>query len=173
MSAETAGNLTAATKDGLPDHRRANHPAVENDNQTLADVVGGYLAEFPRAHGIELEVHDPPSRIGIISGLGVIKAVAADHDAFAHHEERLDAGRIARGYDHSANRGLVIFDHGRGFLVEKMQGEFRRAPEKIFDVFGVFYAGKLDQNAVGPLTLDGGFAGAGFINTAANDFNGL
>ncbi len=54
-----------------------------------------------------------------------------------------------------------------------MERHFRRLAQQILDLVGIFHAGQFHHDAVGSLPFDLRIHHAGFVDTPADDFDGL
>ena len=62
--------------------------------------------------------------------------------------------------------------HG-GVDIDELEGELGGLAQDVLDAVGVVDAGKLDQDALGALALDGRLAGAGLVDAPAHDLERL
>jgi hypothetical protein len=171
----TATMLTAAAKDRLSDHRRADHLVVEDDGEGLADILAGRVAKPSRAGSIELEADD---RLVVLEGgLRVGQHVAADHDPLPHHIGALAAAvsplflrreDLVPGRQPPAPR-LLDGDAG----IDQLERQLGGAAQERLDLLRIVDAGELHQDAALPFALDRRLLRAGLIDATTDDFDRL
>ena len=169
--------MPAAAEDGFADYRGADDLAVEHDGEADADVLAGGVGEALAARGIEAE-GDHRLIVPRIKGrLGVDQGVAADHDPFAdqvHAGAAVGQELVGRGQEFGTRRHPPGQGIGKGrLLVHQMEGHLGGLAEQALHPLRIVDAGKLHQDAVVALTLDGGFAHARFIDAPAHDLDRL
>ncbi len=164
----------APLRDGLADHRRADHLVVEHDGEELADIGAGRVGEAARARRIEGE-GDHRRAVVVEGGLRVGERVAADHDALLDDDRRaLPGAAVLQRQQLVAGRQVAAL----GVLdidarVDEAQRQLGGAADELLHVLGILDAGKLDEDAVLPFALDDRLLGAGLVDTAPHDLDRL
>ncbi|KAF0136833.1 MAG: hypothetical protein FD153_1863 [Rhodospirillaceae bacterium] len=170
LGGEVTRDHATAAQNGLANHRRADDLPVKHDSQPLADVFLGHLAEPVPSQRAEAEVHD---RLVVLErGLCIDQLVASDFHFFPDRQHSLPG--IGTGQEMGARGNLTGDDVLRSdSLVHQMESQFSRAADQPLDAIGIVHAGQLDDETVGALAQNGGFAGSRLIHPPADNLDGL
>ena len=150
------------------DHGGADNFVVQNDGKGAADVFCRIIAKATCAGGIEPEV-DRRAAVLVERRLR-IDQIFARHDCrrFDHIEYALFVQRRHQLFARTRRSVFVRCAGDDG--VERQLG---RGAQQRLQLGGRSDTGHLDQDAVGTLTLDRGFACANLVDPAAHDFQRL
>jgi hypothetical protein len=162
LDREPAGDLARTAGDRRLDRGCGDHLVVEDDGELSADVLRGRLAEALRPADVEAEVDDGLVGAAVEGGLGVDQLAALGDDPALHGNAL--AARVLRG------KHVHV---GGALLADEAEFELRRAAQELLQALRVLEARHLDEDAVGPLALDARLRGAGHVDAAADDLDGL
>src|SRR5690606_29029909 len=165
---KAAADYRRAAHDRLIDARRAHHLVIEDDRKGFADILRGGAAELLGAEAVKT---DRDNRLALLIGrLRPFQIFARDHHAVLDHigpPVPLDGGQPLRARWHAPGSADI------GGKVNQMEGELRGLAEQPLDAVRIIEAGKLDENAVLPLTLDIRFIDAGLVHAATDNLDRL
>ncbi len=163
---EVAGDLAAAAEDRFIDARRRDHLVVEHDGKPATDIFRGKLSECAGAGLIEAERHNRLVGALVEARLGVGQLFAGDLAAAFDQFLATVAARQDLVTRRNSASARLVNAHCR---MDQMEGQLGDV-KAWFDDLDVFDAGRLQQDAVGALTLHHHFLVTAGVASVAHDF---
>ena len=145
-----------ASADFVADHRRGHHFALaffkQDYGHALANALARHIAEYPRALGVQPQMHGSFLRAVVKAGLGIGQVVAGQYDLLFHHHGRTVAlfeQLVAKGH-----RAAGLGGAGLGGFIDHADFQGRGAPQNVFGLGSVLHARQLHHDAVQALLLN-------------------
>jgi len=165
-SGHAAGDLYAAAADFGADDRGGDDFALalldEQDGHALADILAGDVLEDTGAGRVEVEVYSGFLRLVVEAGLGIVQAVAGQHNLLLDQQRLATALVVELGTERRVARQCGI--QGTRGVIHHADFQGRGTAQDVLSLGRVLHARQLDDDAILSLLLDHRLGDAEFVD---------